>query len=98
MLLASIPSPGKDHQVAELVALILEIARVFPGKRNRWLKLVRHDRPLFNQAIEHFGVEFFEDLLAGYGDFESPVWHILEEHRNGKSGLKRAPKVLYQEH
>lgn len=52
-----------DQQVAELAALILEIARVLPGKRNRWLKLVRQDRPLFNRAVEVFGVEFFEDLL-----------------------------------
>ena len=71
----------EDHQVAELAALILEIARVLPGKRNRWLKLVRHDRPLFNRAVELFGVEFFEDLLAGYGDFESPLWHILDQCR-----------------
>src|SRR5438045_921942 len=28
----------KDHQIANLAALILEIARVLPGKRNRWLK------------------------------------------------------------
>jgi len=71
----------EDHQVAELTALILEIARVLPGKRNRWLKLARHHRPLFNRAVELFGMEFFEDLLAGYGDFESPLWHILEQHR-----------------
>ena len=71
----------EDHQVAELAALILEIARMLPGKRNRWLKLARHHRPLFNQAVELFGIEFFEDLLAGYGDFESPLWRILEQHR-----------------
>jgi hypothetical protein len=70
-----------DHQVAELAALILEIARVLPGKRNRWLKLARRHRPLFNQTIELFGVEFFEDLLAGHGDFESPLWHILDQCR-----------------
>ncbi|MGA3268482.1 MAG: hypothetical protein ABSE16_16870 [Verrucomicrobiota bacterium] len=69
----------EDHQVAELAALILEIARVLPGKRNRWLKLARHHRPLFDRAVERFGIEFFEDLLAGYGDFESPLWHILEQ-------------------
>ncbi len=69
----------EDHQVAVLAALILEIARVVPGKQNRWLKLVRQDRPLFNRAVELFGVEFFEDLLARYGDFQSPLWHILDE-------------------
>lgn len=71
----------EDHPVAELAAQILEIARVLPGKRNRWLRLVRYDRPLFNRAVELFGVEFFEDLLAGYGDFESPLWHILDQCR-----------------
>lgn len=71
----------EDRRVAALAALILEIARVLPGKRNRWLKLVRQDRPLFNRAVEVFGVEFFGDLLAGYGDFESPLWHILEQCR-----------------
>jgi hypothetical protein len=70
---------------------------VLPGKRNRWLKLARHHRPLFNRAVELFGIEFFEDLLAGYGDFESALWRILEEYRNAKSGLKRPPEVLYQE-
>ena len=67
--------------MAKLAALILEIARVLPGKRNRRLNLARHHRPLFNRVVELVGVEFFEDLLAGYGDFESPLWHILEQHR-----------------
>ena len=71
----------KDHQLAELAGLVLEIARVLPGKRNRWLKLARQHRPLFDRAVELFGVEFFEDLLGGYGDFESPLWRILEQHR-----------------
>ncbi len=71
----------EDHQVVELAGLILGIARVVPGKRNRWLKIARHHRPLFNQAVELFGIEFFEDRLAGYGDFESPLWHILEQYR-----------------
>lgn len=69
----------EDHEVAELAALVLEIARVLPGKRNRWLNLARRHRPLFNQTIELFGVEFFKDLLAGHGDFESPLWHILDQ-------------------
>jgi len=85
----------QDHQVAELAALILEIVRVLPGKRNRWLKLARHYPALFNQAVELLSLEFFEDLLAGYGDSESPLWHILEQYRNGKSDLKCAPEVLY---
>lgn len=71
----------EDPKVVTVAALILEIARVFPGKRNRWLKLARHHPRLFNRAVELFGVEFFEDLLAGYGDFESPVWHILDQYR-----------------
>ena len=74
-------SANEDQQVAERAALILEIARVLPGKRNRWLKLARHHRPVFDRAVEFFGVEFFEDLLAGYCDFESPLWHILEQCR-----------------
>jgi hypothetical protein len=24
------------------------------------------------------GAEYFEDLLAGYGDFDSPLWEVLE--------------------
>lgn len=71
----------ENHQVAELAALLLEIARVLPGKRRRWLKLARHHRPLFDRAVEVLGFEFFEDLLAEYGDFESPLWQILEQCR-----------------
>ncbi len=70
-----------DHEVAELAALILEIARVLPGKRNRWPKLAQRHRPLFDRTVAFFGVELFEDLLAGYGDFESPLWDILEQYR-----------------
>ena len=70
-----------DHEVATLAALILAIARVLPGKRNRWPKLARCHRPLFEQAIELFGLEFFEDLLVGYDDFASPLWEILEAYR-----------------
>lgn len=70
-----------DLEVAQLAALILEIARVLPGKRSRWLKLARRHRPLFDRTIAFFGAEFFEDLLGGYGDFESPLWRILEQDR-----------------
>src|ERR1041385_7907990 len=63
----------EDHEVTELASLILEVARVLPAKRNRWLKLARHHRPLLNRAVEFLGVEFFEDLLIRYGDFESPL-------------------------
>ena len=80
----------EDDQVAELAALILEIARVFPGKRNRWLKLARHHRPLFNRTIDLVGIEFFEGLLAGYGDFESPLWNILERCRIAPPWTARA--------
>lgn len=71
----------EDSKVGQLAALILEIARVLPDKRNRWLKLVRRDRPSFNRAVEVLGIEFFERLLAGYGDFESPLYEIFEEYR-----------------
>jgi hypothetical protein len=57
-----------DQQVAELAAFILEIARVLPRKRSRWLKLARHHRPLFNRAVELFGDAFFDDLLAESGE------------------------------
>jgi hypothetical protein len=87
-----------DSEVAELASFILEIARMLPGKRNRWLKLAQQHRPLFHRTVELFGVEFFEDLLAGYGDSESPLWHTLEEYRIGKSGLKVRRRFLYQEH
>jgi hypothetical protein len=52
-----------DRQVAELATLILEIARVLPGKRKRWLKLAHRHRPLFDQTVALLGVEFFQDLL-----------------------------------
>lgn len=80
----------EDHQVAELAALILEIARVLPDKRNRWLKLAAHHRPLFSRAVELFGIELFEALLAGYGDFESPLWKILEQYRIAPAWSERA--------
>jgi len=68
-----------DADVAALAALIRDIARVLPRKRNRWLNLTRRHPELFERALDLLGVEFFSDLLAGYGDFESPVWKILEE-------------------
>ena len=67
--------------MAELATLILEIARGLPGKRNRWLKLAQRHRPLFDQTVALLGVQFFQDLMAGYGDFESPLWRILEQNR-----------------
>jgi hypothetical protein len=70
-----------DRQVAESAALILEIALALPGKRNRWLKLARFHRPLFDRTVAFFGVEFFEDFLSMDGDFESPLWEILEQYR-----------------
>ena len=72
----------KDHQIANLAALILEIALVLPGKRNRWLKLAQRHRPLFDRSVALLGVDFFGDLLAGYGDFESPLWHYLEKYQS----------------
>ncbi len=83
-------SGHEDPEFAEQAALILELARVLPGKRNRWLKLARCHRPLFERALELFGVEFFEDLLARYGDFESPLWDILEQYRIAPSWTARA--------
>ena len=80
----------EDREVAARAALLLEIARALPGKRNRWLQLARRHRPLFEQAVELFGVEFFEDLLAGQGDFESPLWHILEQYRTTPPWTARA--------
>jgi hypothetical protein len=74
-------SGQEDQEVAEHATLILEIARVLPGKRNRWLKLAQRHRSLFERSIELLGLEFFEDLLAGNGDFESPLWGILEQYR-----------------
>jgi hypothetical protein len=71
----------EDRQIAELAALILEIARVLPGKRSRWLKLASRYRPLFDRAVGLLGADYFQDLLAGYGDFESPLWDILEPYR-----------------
>jgi hypothetical protein len=70
-----------DHQVAEHAALILEIARLLPGKRGRWPKLACRHPALFERAVRVFGLEFFEDLLAGYGDSESPLWEVLERYR-----------------
>jgi hypothetical protein len=80
----------ENQEVAELAALILEIAHVHPGKRKRWLKLARHHRPLFDRLVELFGLEWFEDLLAGNGDFESPLWRILQEYRIAPPWTARA--------
>jgi hypothetical protein len=74
-------SSHQDPQLAKCAALILEIARVLPGKRKRWVKLIRHHRPLFDRLVEEFGIESFENLLAGYGHFESSLWHLVEECR-----------------
>jgi hypothetical protein len=79
-----------DPEVAELAALILEIARVLPGKRQRWLKLSQRHRPLFDRTVAVLGVEFFEDLLAGYGDLESPLWDILQQRRSAPLWTARA--------
>jgi hypothetical protein len=61
-------SGQEDGKVTARAALILEIAHTLPGVRNRWLKLARRHHPLFEQAVE-----IFEDFLAEYSDFESPV-------------------------
>src|SRR5206468_9978063 len=74
----------RDHgepDVATLAALILDVARVLPGKRSRWLKLAQRHRPLFERAVGVLGLEYFEDVLAGYGDFESPLWDIIGYYR-----------------
>jgi hypothetical protein len=83
-------SGHQDREVAAQAALILQIARALPGKRNRWFKLARGHRRLFEQAVEPFGVEFFEVLLAGHGDLESPLWHILERYRSTPPRTARA--------
>lgn len=75
-----------DPKVAALAVLILDVARVLPGKRNRWLKLAQRSRELFERAVGLLGVEFLEDLLAGYGDFDSPLWQVLEEYRIAPPG------------
>ncbi|HXJ60569.1 MAG TPA: hypothetical protein VNU68_28315 [Verrucomicrobiae bacterium] len=37
---------------------------------------------VLDRALAVLSVEYFEDLLAGYGDFESPLWEIFEATRN----------------
>lgn len=68
-------------EVAALAALLLDIACVFPRKRNRWLKLASQRPELLERALIVLGAGFFEDLLSGYGDFESPLWAMLEQRR-----------------
>jgi hypothetical protein len=68
-----------DPEVATLAALILDVARVLPGKRSRWLKLAQRHRPLFERALDVLGMEYFQDLLVDYGDFESPLWETIED-------------------
>ena len=73
----------RDHaepEVATLAALVLDVARVLPGKRSRWLKLARRHRPVFERAVGVLGFEYFQELLAGYGDFESQLWDIIEDY------------------
>ncbi len=67
--------------MATLAALILDVARVLPGKRSRWLTLAQQHRPVFERAVWALGLEYFEELLAGYGDFESPLWAIIADYR-----------------
>jgi hypothetical protein len=68
-------------EVAALAALLLDIARLLPGKRKRWLKLACQRPELFERALAVLGAEFFEDWLGGHGDFESPLWDLLEQRR-----------------
>ena len=73
----------RDHaepEVATLAALVLDVARVLPGKRSRWLKLAHRHRPVFERAVRVLGLEYFQELLAGCGDFESPLWDIIEDY------------------
>jgi hypothetical protein len=51
-------------EIADLAALLFEIGRVQPGKRNRWPKLARRHPQLFERAVTLLGAEFFEDLLT----------------------------------
>jgi len=62
-----------NPEVAAVAALISDIASVLSGKRSRWLKLTRRHRSLFDRAVAVLGIEFSEDLLVDYGDFESPL-------------------------
>ena len=76
-----------EPEVARLAALISDIAGVLPGKRSRWLKLAQRHRQLFDRAVGVLGVEYIEEVLARYGDFESPLWEILETwHVNAREG------------
>jgi hypothetical protein len=70
-----------EPEIATLAGLIQDVARVLPGKRSRWLKLAQRHPPLFDRAIAVLGVEYYEELLAGYGDFDSPLWKVLEAAR-----------------
>jgi hypothetical protein len=56
-------------------------ARVLPGKRSRWLKLAQRHWALFERAVGVLGLEYFEEVLAGFGDFEWPLWNIIEDYR-----------------
>jgi phosphoenolpyruvate carboxylase len=68
-----------EATVATLAGLILDVARALPAKRKRWLKLAQRHPSLFERAVGVLGAEFFEDLLAGSGDFDSPLWEMLDE-------------------
>jgi hypothetical protein len=79
-----------QSDVVTLAALILDVARVLPGKRSRWLKLAERYQPLFARAVGVLGPEYFEDLMARYGDFESPLWDIIENY----APVSRTPVFL----
>ena len=70
-----------ELEVATLASLILDVACVLPGKRSRWLKLAQRHRPLFERAAGVLGFDYFQEVLAGYGGFESPLWDIIEDFR-----------------
>jgi hypothetical protein len=68
-----------DAEVTALAELVRDIGRSFPRKQKRWISMARQRPDLFERALALLGAEFFEDLLVGYGDFDSPLWNILEK-------------------
>jgi hypothetical protein len=80
-------SRHEDLEVRSRALLVAEIARAKPGKRRRWLQLAQVNPALFGRAVEQFGIDFFEDLLIGYGDFDSPLCEVLRTLEAGEARL-----------
>jgi hypothetical protein len=58
----------EDPEIREHAAALLDIARVYPGKRKRWARLARSHPALFRRYREAIGVWDEADVYDVFGD------------------------------